>query len=136
MSTRTNLDLDTLRTFSVVHELGGLTQAAERLGRTPSAISLQMKRLQDDLGTRLLRKRGRGLILTEAGEVVLTYTRRILAVHDELIDAVEGANLAGHIRIGSPQDFASILPSVLIAFWLALPSDACRTLYRRQRCPR
>jgi DNA-binding transcriptional LysR family regulator len=121
MPTRTNLDLDTLRTFSVVHELGGLTQAADRLGRTPSAISLQMKRLQDDLGTRLLRKRGRGLILTEAGEVVLTYTRRILAVHDELIDAIEGANLAGHIRIGSPQDFASILPSVLSHFGLLYP---------------
>lgn len=116
MAPRTNLDLDTLRTFSVIHELGGLTQAAERLGRTPSAISLQMKRLQDDLGTRLLRKRGRGLALTEAGEVVLTYARRILAVHDELLDAMEGANLAGQVRIGCPQDFASILPSVLSHF--------------------
>src|ERR1700740_1520609 len=69
MPTLTNLDLDTLRTFSVAHDLGGLAQAAERLGRTPSAISLQMKRLQDELGTPLFRKRGRGLALTEAGEV-------------------------------------------------------------------
>jgi hypothetical protein len=44
MPTRTNLDLDTLRAFSIVHEVGGMTQAADRLGRTPSAISLQMKR--------------------------------------------------------------------------------------------
>jgi DNA-binding transcriptional LysR family regulator len=116
MATRTNLDLDILRTFSVAHELGGMTQAADRLGRTPSAISLQMKRLQDDLGTRLFRKRGRGLALTEAGEVVLTYARRILAIHDELLDAMEGANLAGHIRIGCPQDFASLLPPVLSHF--------------------
>jgi DNA-binding transcriptional LysR family regulator len=116
MSTRTNLDLDTLRTFSVAQELGGLAQAAERLGRTPSAISLQMKRLQDDLGAPLFRKRGRGLALTEAGEIALTYARRILAVHDELLDTMEGANLAGHIRIGCTPDFATILPSVLSHF--------------------
>src|SRR6266702_1591792 len=89
MPTRTNLDLDTLRAFSIVHEVGGLTQAADRLGRTPSAISLQIKRLQDDLGTRLFRKRGRGLTVTEAGELVLTYALRILAVHDELMDAID-----------------------------------------------
>lgn len=116
MATRTNLDLDTLRTFSVAHDLGGLAQAAEHLGRTPSAISLQMKRLQDDLGTSLFRKRGRGLALTEAGEVALTYARRILAMHDELQDTMQGAKLAGHIRIGCAQDFAPILPSVLSHF--------------------
>lgn len=61
---RTNLDLDTLRTLAVAHDRGGLAQAAEHLGRTPSAISLQMKRLQEDLGTPIFRKRGRGLALT------------------------------------------------------------------------
>jgi DNA-binding transcriptional LysR family regulator len=113
---RINLDLDTLRTFSVAHDLGSLAQAAERLGRTPSAISLQMKRLQDDLGTPLFRKRGRGLALTEAGVIALTYARRILTLHDELLDTMQGANLAGHIRLGCTQDFASILPSVLSHF--------------------
>jgi len=116
MSAPINLDLDTLRTFAVAHELGGLAQAAERLGRTPSAISLQMKRLQDALGTPLLRKRGRGLALTEAGEVVLAYARRILSLNDELLETMQGANLAGNIRIGCPQDFASILPLVLSQF--------------------
>jgi DNA-binding transcriptional LysR family regulator len=111
-----NLDLDTLRTLSVTHDLGGLAQAAERLARTPSAISLQMKRLQNDLGTPLFRKRGRSLALTEAGEVALAYARRILALNDELLDNMQGANLAGHIRIGCPQDFAPILPSVLSHF--------------------
>ena len=62
-----NLDLDTLRTFSVAHDFGSLAQAAELQGRTPSATSRQMKRLQDDLGAPLFRKRGRGLALTEAG---------------------------------------------------------------------
>lgn len=116
-----NLDLDTLRAFAVAHDLGGLGQAAERLGRTPSAISLQMKRLQDDLGVPLFRKRGRGLALTEAGEVALAYARRILAVNDEFLETMQGTKLAGYIRVGCPQDFASTLPSVLSRFSLLYP---------------
>jgi DNA-binding transcriptional LysR family regulator len=116
MATRINLDLDTLRTLSVAHDIGGLAQAAQQLGRTPSAISLQMKRLQEDLGMPLFRKHGRGLALTEAGEVALAYARRILALNDELLDTMQGASLAGHIRIGCPQDFAPILPAVLSQF--------------------
>jgi DNA-binding transcriptional LysR family regulator len=116
MSVRINIDLDTLRTLAVAHDLGGLAPAAERLGRTPSAISLQMKRLQKDLGVPLFRKRGRRLALTEAGEVALAYARRILALNDELLDNTHGAKLAGQIRIGCSQDFASILPSVLSHF--------------------
>jgi DNA-binding transcriptional LysR family regulator len=121
MAMRINLDLDTLRTLSVAHDLGGLAQAAERLGRTPSAISLQMKRLQDDLGIALFRKRGRGLALTEAGEVALAYARRILAMNDELVDTMQGTNLAGHICVGCPQDFSPILPSVLSQFTSLYP---------------
>jgi len=113
---RTNLDLDTLRTLAVARDRGGLAQAAEHLGRTPSAISLQMKRLQEDLGIPIFRKRGRGLALTEAGEIALSYARRILGLNDELLERMQGANLAGHIRVGCPQDFASILPSVLSVF--------------------
>lgn len=116
MRVRINLDLDTLRTFAVSRELGNLGQAAEQLGRTPSAISLQMKRLQDDLGVPLFRKHGRGLTLTEAGIVALDYARRLLAIHDELVDAMHGAKVAGNIRIGCTQDFAPILPAVLSHF--------------------
>jgi DNA-binding transcriptional LysR family regulator len=116
MALRLNLDLDTLRTLVVAHDLGGLAQAADRLGRTPSAISLQMKRLQEDLGSPIFRKHGRGLALTEAGELSLSYARRILALHDEFLDSVQGANLAGRIRIGCPLDFAPILPPVLSHF--------------------
>lgn len=116
MSVRINLDLDTLRTFAVARELGSLGRAAEQLGRTPSAVSLQMKRLQDDLGISIFRKHGRGLALTEAGIVALDYARRILALHDELLDTMQGAKVAGNIRVGCTQDFASILPSVLSHF--------------------
>ena len=121
MATRSNLDLDTLRTLCVAHDLGGLAQASQLLGRTPSAISLQMKRLQDDLGITLFRKRGRGLALTEPGEVALSYARRMLALNDELLDTMHGANLAGSIRIGCTQDFAAILPSALSHFALLHP---------------
>jgi DNA-binding transcriptional LysR family regulator len=116
MASRINLDLDILRTLCVARERGGLAQAAEHLGRTPSAISLQMKRLHEDLGMPIFRKRGRGLVLTEEGEIALSYARRILILNDELLDKMQGANLAGHIRIGCPQDFASILPPVLSHF--------------------
>src|SRR5262249_27518919 len=79
--TSKTLDLDTLRTLVTAADLDGYGRAAERLGRTPSAVSLQMKRLQDDVGVPLFRKSGRGLVLTEAGETVLRYGRRMLALN-------------------------------------------------------
>lgn len=113
----TTLDLDTLRTLVTATDLGGYGQAAERLGRTPSAISLQMKRLQADLGARLLRKHGRGLVLTEDGQVVLRYGRRMLELNDELVDTLRGAATAGAIGLGCSQDFAeTVLPVVLSRF--------------------
>ena len=110
----TNLDLDTLRTLVTAEELRGYGRAAERLGRTPSAVSLQMKRLQDDVGARLFRKSGRGVALTEAGEQVLRYGRRMLELNDELLGTVRGAAAAGGVRLGVTQDFAEdLLPQAL-----------------------
>ncbi len=77
------------------NDLGGYGQAADRLGRTPSAISLQMKRLQEDLGSPLFKKHGRGLALTGAGELTLRFGRRMLALNDELLDTIQGASLKG-----------------------------------------
>ena len=113
----TNLDLDTLRTLVIAYDLGGYGRAAERLGRTPSAISLQMKRLQQDVGAILFRKDGRNLALTEIGEMVLRYGRRILELNDEMLDTVRGASLAGTVRLGFAQDFAeTVLPQALSRF--------------------
>lgn len=118
----TNVDLDTLRTLVVAYDLGGYGQAAERLGRTPSAVSLQMKRLQQDVGATLFRKNGRTLALTEAGEIVLRYGRRMLELNDELLDTVRGAALAGNVRLGFSQDFAeTILPRALSRFTKLYP---------------
>jgi len=117
-----NLDLDTLRTLAVANDLGGYSHAAIRLGRSASAISLQMKRLQEDVGAPLFRKHGRNLALTETGEIVLRYGRRILALNDELLHTVRGASLGGTLRIGFSQDFAeNILPSVLSQFTKLYP---------------
>src|SRR5258707_5551158 len=112
-----NLDLDTLRTLIVAHDLGGYAQAAARLGRTPSAISFQMKRLQEMAGAQLFRKDGRGVALTEVGEIVLRYGRRMLALNDELLHAVRGTALAGSVRLGGSQDVTeTVLPRVLSLF--------------------
>lgn len=111
------LDLATLRTLVVANDLGGYGLAGSRLGLTPSAVSLQMKRLQDDVGTPLFRKSGRGVALNETGEIVLRYARRLLAQHDELLDTIHGAALTGSVRLGCAQDFAeSVLPAVLGRF--------------------
>lgn len=120
--THTTLDLDTLRTLVTATELGGYGQAAARLGRTPSAVSLQMKRLQSDLGARLFRKQGRGVALTEAGETVLRYGRRLLELNDELVDTIHGGTTAGRVCLGFSQDFAeAVLPNVLAQFTKLYP---------------
>ncbi|MEW6731224.1 MAG: LysR substrate-binding domain-containing protein, partial [Acidobacteriota bacterium] len=117
-----NLDLDTLRTLVVAYDLGGYGQAAEQLGRTPSAVSLQMKRLQQDVGATLFYKNGRNLALTEVGEIVLRYARRILELNDELLDTIRGASVAGQIRLGFTQDFAeTVLPQALSRFIKCYP---------------
>jgi DNA-binding transcriptional LysR family regulator len=117
-----NVDLDTLRTLVTASELGGYSHAAQKLGRTPAAISLQMKRLQQDVGATLFRKSGRTLKLTEAGEIVLRYGRRMLDLNDELLDTVRGAALAGDVKLGFSQDFAeTILPRALSCFTKLYP---------------
>jgi len=113
----TNLNLDTLRTLVTAYDLGGYGQAAKRLGRTPSAVSLQMKKLQEDVGATLFRKDGRNLGLTEIGEIVVRYGRRMLDLNDEVLDTARGASVAGSVRLGVSQDFTeTILPQILSRF--------------------
>src|SRR5271154_2986774 len=73
---KTNIDIALLRTFGAVVDLGGVARAAERVGRSQPATSLQLKRLEDIAGAALFRKNGRGLSLTEAGDILLSYARR------------------------------------------------------------
>ena len=115
--TLNNVSLDSLRTLVIAQEVGGFGRASERLGRTPSAISLQMKRLQDEIGVQLFRKQGRKTLLTEQGEIALRYARRVLELNDEMIDVLRGSSLSGVVRVGFAQDFtANVLPLVIERF--------------------
>lgn len=122
MAARTNLDMDVLRTFVTGFELGSFAKAADRLGRSQSAISLQLRKLEQQVGQPLVQKSGRGLVLTTAGESLLSYAKRILDLNDEAVDTIRGAEVEGWVRLGLPEDFAeSWLPGVLGRFARAHP---------------
>jgi DNA-binding transcriptional LysR family regulator len=111
------LDLDLLRAFVAVVETGGFSAAGQRLLRGQSAVSLQIKRLEEQLGMQLLNRNPRHLALTADGEVILTYARRMLLLNDELIARVDEPEISGLVRLGAPEDFAtSHLPKVLARF--------------------
>lgn len=113
----TNLDMDVLRSFVTGIDLGSFAKAGQRLGRSPSAISLQLRKLEDQVGRPLFRRNGRGLAPTEAGEMLLGYARRLLDLNDAALDAVAGPALRGWVRLGVPQDVAETdLPAVLARF--------------------
>lgn len=118
----TNLDMDVLRSFVTGTEMGSFARAAQRLGRSQSAISLQLKKLEEQVGEALLKKDGRGLALTAAGEILLSYARRLLELNDEAVAATRGVAVEGWVRLGIVQDFAEHwLPSLLGRFARAHP---------------
>ncbi len=119
---RITFDLDVLRTFVAGIELGSFARAAERLGRSTSAVSAQLKKLEEQAGEPILRKSGRGLALTPAGEMLLGYARRLLQLNDEAAEAVRGADLEGWVRIGLQEDFGEhVLTTILGEFARAHP---------------
>mgnify|MGYP001272340356 CR=1 FL=1 len=121
---RVNFSTDVLRTFVTGIDLGGYARAGDRLGRSASAVSLQLRKLEEQSGQTLFRKQGRGLALTEAGEVLLDYARRILDLNDEAAARLAdlGSAIEGRVRIGVPEDFAeSWLPGLLGRFSRAHP---------------
>ncbi len=111
------LDLDLLRTFAVVAEMGTLSRAATRIGKTQAAISLQMKRLERTVDQTLLERTGRGVVLTPQGTQLLAHAQRILQYHDEALAELTGKGLSGTIRFGCPDDYAvTFLPHLLRGF--------------------
>jgi DNA-binding transcriptional LysR family regulator len=116
------LELDLLRTFLLATEVGSFKQAASIVGRTQSAVSLQMRRLESQVGVPVFQRIGRKLNLTENGDILLEYARRLLALNDEAVQATAGTKLRGRLRLGLLQDFAeSILPKTLASFTRAQP---------------
>ena len=111
------LDLDQLHTFITIADTGSFTKAAEEVHRTQSAVSMQMRRLEERLGKALFQKDGRTNRLTEEGERLLTYARRLLRLNRETLAAFDDNSLEGHIRIGTPDDYADrFLPEIMARF--------------------
>jgi len=119
----TNLDMDVLRSFVTGIDLGSYAKAASRLNRSPSAISLQLRKLEEQVGRSLFAKQGRGLALTEAGEALLGHARRILEMNDAAVIALRDDSVSGEVRIGLPQDVAETrFPEVLARFGRLYPN--------------
>ncbi|HEY8381220.1 MAG TPA: LysR substrate-binding domain-containing protein [Microvirga sp.] len=118
-------DLDLLRSFVTIVDNGGFTRAAERIGRTQSTISLQIKRLEDGIGKRVFDRDSRDVRLTPDGEILLTYARQMLRLGDEARSRLMEPDVAGTVRLGTPEDFATAhLPDVLARFARAHPRVA------------
>jgi DNA-binding transcriptional LysR family regulator len=112
-----NIPMELLRTFSAVADVASITRAASILGRSQPAVSLQMKRLEDIVGAPLCRWDGRRMLLTDGGETLLRYATQILRLNDEAIGSLTRPTLAGHVTVGTPNDFAiSFLPRILGRF--------------------
>lgn len=112
-----NLDMTALRSFVAVSESGGVTKAAGFLNLTQSAVSMQLKRLEQSLDLKLLSRSGRGVVLTGEGEQLLGYARRMLALNDEVFARLTHDAYEGEIVMGVPHDIVyPAIPQVLKCF--------------------
>ena len=119
---RRNLDLAALRALAAIADFGGVTRAAHVLNLTQSAVSMQIKRLEESLAQSLLDRNGRGVQLTAAGEQLLTYGRRILALNDEAVARLTDTDFEGEIVILVPHDIVyPYIPQVLRHFNTTYP---------------
>jgi len=117
-----NLDLTALRSFVTVAEVGGVTRAAGQLHLTQSAVSMQLKRLEEALGQSLLDRSGRSIALTAQGELLLSYGRRLLALNDEVWRRMTNQAYEGELVLGVPHDIVyPHIPGVLKKFAAAYP---------------
>jgi DNA-binding transcriptional LysR family regulator len=111
------LDLDQLKTFvAIVHE-GSFTRAADAVHKTQSAVSMQMRRLEERIGKPLFFRDGRQSRLTDDGERLLAFARRMVKLNDEALAAFDETELVGRVRLGTPDDYADrFLPEILARF--------------------
>ena len=132
------LDLELLRSFVSVVDAGGFTRAGERVHRTQSTVSQQIKRLEEDVGQPLLNRNGKDVTPTEAGERLLSYARRLLALAEEARDVLARPGNEGAVRLGIPEDFAAYRLTKLLATFsrshpgLRLDVRADQSMYLRR----
>ena len=117
-----NLDLTALRSFVAVADTGGVTRASGLLNLTQSAVSMQLKRLEESLGASLLDRTGRTIGLTPQGEQLLGYARRMLALNDEVHGRLTATEFEGEVKLGVPHDIVyPVIPTVLRQFAKSYP---------------
>lgn len=119
-----SLPIDVLRSFVAIVDTGSMLKASERVFLTQSALSLQVKRLEEMLQQSLFHREGRRLVLAPAGDTLLQYAREMLTLNDRAIGAVTGGALAGPVRVGMVQDFAETLLSGVLSQFAALHPEA------------
>ena len=111
------LEMDVLRTFVSIAESGSFTRTAAQIFRTTSAVSMQIKRLENTLGCALFSREARRVALTAEGERLLSYARRLLTLNEEAVGAFIKPSLSGQVRFGAPADIGThILPGLLSLF--------------------
>lgn len=112
-----NLDIDLLRSLVAIAETGSFTAAADQIGRTQSAISMQMKRLEEQVERPLFVRDGRTSTLTPAGNDLLDYARRILRLQDAALSSLREPEMEGAVRVGIPDDYVGVfMPPILARF--------------------
>ena len=117
-----NMDLTALRSFVAVADTGGVTRASGLLNLTQSAVSMQLKRLEESLGASLLDRTGRTIGLTAQGEQLLGYARRMLALNDEVYGRLTATEFEGELTLGVPHDIVyPVIPTVLRQFAKSYP---------------
>lgn len=140
-----NLDMTALRSFATVADAGGVTRAAGLLNLTQSAVSMQLKRLEESLGRSLLDRSGRGVALTADGEQLLGYARRMLHLNDEVFSRLTDHAYEGEIVLGVPADVVyPAIPKVLKTFHAEYPrmkvqlissyTSRLKSMYGRGEC--
>jgi DNA-binding transcriptional LysR family regulator len=124
-----NLDLTALRSFVAVSDAGGVTRAAGMLNLTQSAVSMQLKRLEESLDVALLDRTARTIALTPAGEQLLGYARSMLKTNDEILNRLTATEFEGELKLGVPHDIIyPVIPAVLKRFAAEFPRMQVRLI--------
>ena len=117
-----NLQIDYLRTFIAVADTKGFTRAGIQVNRSQSAVSMQIKRLEDEVGKPIFERIGKTVKLTTEGNLLINFARRIVKEHDNAVIALSKPALKGFIRFGSPEHYtAGVLPKLLARFASSYP---------------
>jgi DNA-binding transcriptional LysR family regulator len=117
-----SLDIRMLRSFVSVVQTGSITATARQLGRTQPAITLQLQRLEELINKTLFQHEGRRQLLTDEGDLVLSYAKSILRLHDEMLQRLASPDVEGNVVLGTPDLYAAfVLPAILNRFRKAFP---------------